>query len=178
MCIKTSQQFLLHVIAHNYSLQSLSALRERHLSNIIRCLWEYDRVRGYEINRVCFDNRDYLYRWEILERQPSHVYQQPTQQVTDIVLTVPSSLTSEMIRIGILDSFMHRQHVYDLDKQKADCLVKKLIMLGFMDLRGPRVCLQTTSFLLSFVEITSRCLDFTEKTLVFNKYVSCTCITP
>ena len=32
--------------------------------------------------------------------------------------------------------FMYRQHVYDLEKRRGDCLMKWLIMLGFMDLRG------------------------------------------
>ena len=91
---------------------------------------------------------DFLYRWAISERRPNHVYQQPTQQVTDICLTVPSSWTSEMIRIRNLYSFVYRQHVFDLEKRRGDCLMKWLIMLRFMDLRGPRVCRRSTSVLL------------------------------
>ena len=72
---------------------------------------------------------------------------QPTQQVTDIFLAVPSSLTSEMIRIRNLYRFMYRQHVYHLEKRRGDCLMKWLIMLGFMDLRGPRVCRRSTPVL-------------------------------
>ena len=72
---------------------------------------------------------------------------QPTQKVTDIFLTVPSSLTLEMIQIRNLYSFMYRQHVYDLEKRRGDCLMKWLIMLGFIDLRGPRVCWCSTPVL-------------------------------
>ena len=73
---------------------------------------------------------------------------QPTQQVTDIFLAVPSSLTSEMLRIRNLYRFMYRQYVYHLEKRRGDCLMKWLIMLGFMDLRGPRVCRRSTPVLL------------------------------
>ena len=69
------------------------------------------------------------------------------KQVTDIFLAVPSSLTSEMIRIRNLYRFMYRQHVYDWEKRRGDCLMKWLIMLGFMDLRGPRVCRRSTPVL-------------------------------
>ena len=43
--------------------------------------------------------------------------------------------------------FMYRQHVYDLEKRRGYCLIKWLIMLGFMDLRGPRVCRWSTPVL-------------------------------
>ena len=43
--------------------------------------------------------------------------------------------------------FMSRQHVYDLEKRRGDCLMKWLIMLGFTDLRGPRVCRRSTPVL-------------------------------
>ena len=42
---------------------------------------------------------------------------------------------------------MFRQHVYDLEKRRGDCLMKWLIMLGFMDLRGLRVCRRSTPVL-------------------------------
>ena len=60
---------------------------------------EFMTVEGAKkwIEYVSIMEVDYLYRWAILERGPTHVYQQPTQQVTDMFLTVPSSLTSEMI---------------------------------------------------------------------------------
>ena len=65
-------------------------------------------------------------------------------------LVLPSSLTSQMIWIRNLYRFMNRQHVYDLEKRRGDCLMKWLIMLGFMDLRGPRVCRRSTPVLLNF----------------------------
>ena len=94
---------------------------------------------------------DFLYRWAILERRPNHIYQQPTQQVTDIFLTALSSLTSHMIRIRNLHSFMYRQHLYDLGKRRSHCLMTWLIMLGFMDLTRPRVCQRSTSVLYIFI---------------------------
>ena len=72
---------------------------------------------------------------------------QPNTEVTDIFLAVPSSLTSGMIRIQNLYRFMYIQHVYDLEKRRGDCLMKWLIMLGFMDLKGPRVCWRSTPVL-------------------------------
>ena len=65
---------------------------------------------------------------------------QPTQ-VTDIYLTVPCT--------PFINRFMYRQHVpvYDLEKRRDDCLIKWLIMLGFIDLRGPRVCRRSTPVL-------------------------------
>ena len=73
------------------------------------------------------------------------------KQVTDIFLAVPSSLTSEMIRIRNLYRLMYRQHVYDWEKRRGDCLMKWLIMLGFMDLRGPRVCRRSTPVLFPII---------------------------
>ena len=65
---------------------------------------------------------------------------QPTQ-VTDIYLTV--------LCTPFINRFMYRQHVpvYDLKKRRGDCLIKWLIMLGFIDLRGPRVCQRSTPVL-------------------------------
>ena len=65
---------------------------------------------------------------------------QPTQ-VTDIYLTV--------LCTPFINRFMYRQHVpvYDLEKRRGDCLIKWLIMLGFIDLRGPRVCRRSTPVL-------------------------------
>ena len=74
--------------------------------------------------------------WKIDQTMYINNQWQPTRQVTDIFLAVPSSLTSEMIRIRNLYRFMYRQHVYDLEKRRGDCLMKWLILLGFMDLRG------------------------------------------
>ena len=42
---------------------------------------------------------------------------------------------------------MYRQHVYDLEKRRGDCLMKWLTMLGFINLRWPRVCRCWTSVL-------------------------------
>ena len=69
---------------------------------------------------------------------------QPTQ-VTDIYLTV--------LCTPFINRFMYRQHVpvYDLEKRRGDCLIKWLIMLGFIDLRGPRVCRRSTPVLWSQV---------------------------
>ena len=82
--------------------------------------------------------------WKVDQTMYINNQWQPTQQVTDIFLAVPSSLTSEMIRIQNLYRFMYRQHVYDLEKRTGDCLMKWLIMLGFMDQRWPRICWRST----------------------------------
>ena len=73
---------------------------------------------------------------------------QPTQ-VTDIYLTV--------LCTPFINRFMYRQHVpvYDLEKRRGDCLIKWLIMLGFIDLRGPRVCRRSTPVLFFFLCIAS-----------------------
>ena len=52
--------------------------------------------------------------------------------------------------------FMSRQHVYDLEKRRGDCLIKWLIMLGFTDLRGPRVCRRSTPVLLHILSTNFR----------------------
>ena len=74
---------------------------------------------------------------------------QPTQ-VTDIYLTVPCT--------PFINRFMYSQHVpvYDLKKKRGDCLIKWLIMLGFMDLRGPRVCRRSTPVLLMLLSPESK----------------------
>ena len=65
-----------------------------------------------------------------------------------------------MIRILNLYSFMYREHVYDLEKRRADYLMKWLIMLGFMDLRGPMVCRRSASVLYESVIAQTECLTF------------------
>ena len=87
-----------------------------------------------------------------IEKATEHVYQQPVTTNTgglhlSVYLTVPSSLTSEMIRIRDHYRFMYRRHVYDLEKRRGNCLMKWLIMLGFTDLRWPRVCRRLTPVL-------------------------------
>ena len=61
---------------------------------------------------------------------------------------------------------MNRQRVYDLEKGRGDCLMKWLIMLGFMDLRGPRVCRRSTPALFSYVA------DQTESFEIFKQKVT------
>ena len=150
---------LLHVITPNCSemhwilgipiiAHSLLQPLRTDICQIGYVVCEYMTVWGAQklllsIEYVSIIEIDFLYRWAILERRTNMYINnqwQPTQQVTCIYLTVPSSLTSEIIWLRDLYRFMYRQHVYDLEIRRGDCLMKWLIMLGFMDVRGPRVC--------------------------------------
>ena len=140
---------LLHVITHNCSemhrivgipIIAHSSLQPWTFVNRVRCLRVYDSLRGSEINiidRVCLDNRD---KFSISMGNIGKA-------------TEPCISTTNTSDWHLLDSplyslyrFMYRQHVYALEKRRGDCLMK-WFMLGFMDLRGPRVCRRSTPVL-------------------------------
>ena len=113
------------IIAHS-SLQLLSGRTFVKLGMLFANLWQFKRLKNRYllIEYVSIIETDFLYVWAILERLPNIYINnqwQPTQQVTYIYLTVPSSLTLEMIWIWDLYRFMYRQHVYDLEKRRGDC---------------------------------------------------------
>ena len=93
---------------------------------------------------------------------------QPTQ-VTDIYLTV--------LCTSFINRFMYRQHVpvYDLEKRRGDCLIKWLIMLGFIDLRGPRVCRRSTPVLFA-LPLPTACLLWSRTSLTWKRSPLGTCL--
>ena len=107
---------------------------------------EFDSLRGLGIEifgRIhLIIEIDLLYGWAVLERRPNHANK---RVVADIwLLTVSWTLTWEMIRIRNFYCFEYRQHIW---LRKWEMIVGGLMMLGFMDLRWPRVCRRSTSVL-------------------------------
>ena len=131
-------------------------------------LWQFKGQLKKSIEYVSIIEIGFLYRWAILEKRPNHVVSTTSDNQHKWLTSIWQSQVFSLYR------FMSRQHVYNLEKRSGDCLMKWLIMLGFTDLRGPRVCRRSTPVLFKFkiLKFTANVMFSCQIGFIWTKYIA------